>query len=86
MLLSRLKFFECFYCKTRNRLPRWLSNKESACNTGDVGNTGSIPGSERPLGGGTGNRYQYSCLGNPKDRGAWPAIVHGVAKALYTTE
>ena len=31
MLLSRLKFFECFYRKARNRLPWWLSNKEFAC-------------------------------------------------------
>ena len=28
-----------------------------------------------------GNPLQYSCLGNPKDRGAWQAIVHGVAKS-----
>ena len=38
--------------------------KESTCNTGDVG---SIPGSGRSPGEGNGN--QYSCLGNPMDRG-----------------
>ena len=61
--------------------PRWKEQggsdgKESACNAGDLG---SIPG------GGNGNPLQYSCLGNPMDRGAWWAIVHGVAE-LYTTE
>ena len=37
-------------------------------------------------GGGNGNPLQYSCLGNPMDRGAWRARVHGVAKELDTTE
>ena len=32
---------------------------------------GLIPGSERSLGEGNGNPLQYSCLGNPLDRGAW---------------
>ena len=31
-----------------------------------------------PPGGGDGNPFQYSCLGNPLDRGAWRATVHGV--------
>ena len=42
--------------------PRWLSGKESACNSGDVG---LIPGWGRSPGGGNGNPLQYSCLGNP---------------------
>ena len=37
---------------------------------------GSIPGSGRSPGEGSGNPLQYSCLGNPMDRGAWQAIVH----------
>ena len=37
-------------------------------------------------GGGNGSPLQYSCLGNPMDRGAWWATVHGVAKELDTTE
>ena len=41
----------------------------------NAGDTGSIPKSERSLGGGNGN------LGNPKDRGAWQAAVHGVANS-----
>ena len=35
---------------------------------------------------GNGNPVQYSCLGNPMDRGAWQATVHGVAKELDTME
>ena len=39
-----------------------------------------IPGLERSLGEGNGSPLQYFCLGNPLDRGAWWATVHGVAK------
>ena len=46
----------------------------------NVGDAGSIPGSERSLGERNGNPVQYSSLGNPTDRGAWQATVHGVAK------
>ena len=45
----------------------------------------SIPGSGRSPGEGNGNTIKYSCLGNPMDRGAWWATVHGVAKELDTT-
>ena len=49
-------------------------------NAGDAGDSGSIPGSGRSPGGGLGNTLQYSCLGNPMDRGAWRATFHGAAK------
>ena len=39
-----------------------------------------IPELERSSGVGNGNLLQYSCLGNPMDRGVWWAAVHGVAK------
>ena len=55
----------------------WLSGKESTGNAGDVS---SILGSGRSPGEGNGNSLQYSCLGNPTDRGAWQAKVHGFAK------
>ena len=55
----------------------WLSSKESTCNAGD---TSSIPGSGRSPGEGNGNPLQYSCLGNPIDRGAWQVTVHGDTK------
>ena len=43
--------------------------------------TGSIPGLGRSPGKGNGNPLHYSCLGNPMDKGAWQATVHGVAKS-----
>ena len=43
---------------------------------------GSIPGSGRSLGEGNGTSLQYSCLGNPMDRGAWQATVHGAHKRV----
>ena len=49
-------------------LPRRLRDKESACNTSDVG---SIPGWGRSPGRGNGNPVQYACQDNPMDRGAW---------------
>ena len=60
------------------RLPWWLIGKESACNAGVAGVTVSIPGSGRSPGGGHGNPLQYSCLENPRDRGAWRAAVYKV--------
>ena len=42
---------------------------------------GWIPGSGRSPGGGNGKPFQYSCLENRMDRGAWQAIVHGVTKS-----
>ena len=47
----------------------------------DVREAGSIPGSGRSPGGGHGNPLQYSCLENPMDRGAWPAMVHRVTRS-----
>ena len=44
-----------------------------------------IAGSYGGFGEGNGNPLQYSCLGNPMDRGAWWAIVHRVAE-LDTTK
>ena len=47
---------------------------------------GSIPGSRRCPGEGNGNPFQYSCLENSMDRGAWWATVHGCHKESDTTE
>jgi len=41
---------------------------------------GLIPASRRSPGEGNGNPLQYSCLGNPMDRGVWQPTVHGVAR------
>ena len=50
--------------------PSWLSVKNPPANAGDAG---SIPGSYRSPGEGNGYPLQYSCLENPRDRGAWRA-------------
>ena len=49
-------------------------------NSGDIRDMGSITGSGSSPGGGNGNPLQYSCLGNPMNRGPWQAAVHGVTK------
>ena len=51
-------------------------SKEFMCN---AGNPGLIPELGRSSRVTNGNPLQFSCLGNPTDRGAWQAIVHGVA-------
>ena len=55
--------------------------KNPPANAGDTRDEGLIPGLRRSLGGGNGNPFQYSCLGNPMDRGAWWATVHEAAKS-----
>ena len=52
--------------------------KESACNAQDEGST---PGPGRSPGEGNGNPFQYFCLENFMERGAWRAITHGVTKS-----
>ena len=58
--------------------PGVSDGKESTCNAGDPGLT---PGSGRSPGEWNGYPLQYSCQGNPMDRGAWWATVHEVAKS-----
>ena len=55
--------------------------KNPPANAGDTGDSGSIPGSGRSPGGGNGNPLQYSCLGNPMDRGDWQTM--GSQKVRY---
>ena len=59
-------------------LPGGPDCKESAWSAEDLG---PIPGLGRSPGEGNGNSLQYSCLGNPMDRGAWWATVHGIEKS-----
>ena len=58
--------------------PGGSNGKEFACNAGDLG---SVPGLQRSPGEGNGHPLQYSCLEKSMERGAWQAIVHGVAKS-----
>ena len=58
--------------------PGGSEGNKSACNEED---SSSIPELERSPGEGKGNSFQYSCLGNPMDSGAWRATVHGITKS-----
>ena len=66
----------CFRSKFLG-FPGGSAEKNLPANAGDVG---LIPGTGISLGGGHGNPLQYSCLGNPMNRGVWRVTVHGVAK------
>ena len=59
------------------QFPSGSGGKEFACSAGDPG---SIPESGRSPGEGNGNPLQDYCLENSRDRGAWGAIVHGIAE------
>ena len=62
------------------KLPWWLSGKESTCQCREDGFNpcvGKIPWRRK------GSPLQYSCLGDPMDRGAWWVTIHGVAKERH---
>ena len=61
------RWFICQKLLNCAELPRWLSSKEFTCQAGDMD---SIARLGRFLGEGSGSLLQYSCLGNPMDRGA----------------
>ena len=65
-------------CMCVKKTPGGSDGKESACNVGDPG---PIPVLERSSGEGSGNPLQDPCLENPRDRGAWRATRHRVAKS-----
>jgi len=54
--------------------------KNPPANAKDIREADSIPASRRSSGRGHGKPFQYSCLVNPMDRGAWWATVHSIAK------
>ena len=60
--------------------PDGSASKEYACSAGDIRDVGLIPGFERSPGEDNSKPLQYSSLGNPMDRGAWWAIIHGIIK------
>ena len=61
--------------------PGGLVVKKQLANSRDTEDMSLTPGLGRSPGGGDGNPLQYSCLGNPMDRGTWQATVHGVPKS-----
>ena len=64
-------------CHLEGGFPGGSKVKNLPANSGDAG---SISGSGRYPEGGNSNPLQYSCLGNPTDRGVWQVTAHGVAK------
>ena len=74
--MFKKKFIEHLLCIG---LPWWNSGKESACQCRKQERL-LIPASEGCPGGGNGNPLQYSCLGNPLDRGTWTASIRGVSR------
>ena len=60
--------------------PSGSDGKESTCSARELG---SIPGSGRSPGEGSGYLLQYSCLENTMDRGVWQATVHGVTRVRH---
>ena len=64
-------------------LPQRLRCKESTCTAGDTEDIGSIPGSGGSFWEGNGNTLQYSCLGNPTDRGDWKATKSQFQRVRY---
>ena len=57
--------------------------KNLSANAEDVG---SIPQLGKSAGEGNGNPFQYCCLENPMDRGAWQDTVHRVARVRHDLE
>ena len=90
-LLSRHYIWKTLRCSNRDLraslVARSLKNlpaiQEIVCNAGDLG---SIPGSGRSPGEGNSKPLQYSSLGNPMDRGAQQAIIHGVSRVGHDLE
>ena len=60
-------------------LPKWLNDKESACQCRRLRRRASISGLGISHGGGYCNPLKYSCLENSMDREAWQARIHGIA-------
>ena len=75
-----ISFVKLFLCTSQGFLDGSVV-KNLMANAGD---SGSIPGSGRSPGKGNSNPLQNSCLGNPMDRGAWRATLHGIAESDMT--
>ena len=80
MILFRLsEFLPLLFTAPSKGFPGGSVVKNLLTSAGDMG---SIPGTRRSPGERNGNPLQYSCLGNPMDRGAWQATVNRVAKRV----
>ena len=77
--LSTFRFFTTSCVRQMSLVVLVIKNLPA--NSGDKGDTGSVPGWGRSPGGGHGNPFRYSCLENLMDRGAWRATVHRVTRS-----
>ena len=75
--MKTIKMLNCNF-KYIYGFPGGSDGKESGSSAGDPG---SIVGLGRSSREGNGSPFQYSCLENFMDTGAWQATVHGVAKS-----
>ena len=82
------RFVIAFLPRSERLLNSWLKSPSTLLSLfpfylpwSNVGDLGLIPGSGRPPGEGNGNPFQYSCLENSMDRGAWQTTVHGITKS-----
>ena len=76
----------CLHLLRESYVSAWASQlarvvKNLSANAGDKRDPSSIPWLGRSPDIGNGNPLQYSCLGNPMNRGAWRATVHRVTKS-----
>ena len=76
------KFLTLYEVLAQLGFPSGSAVKNPPVSAGDLG---SVPGQGRYSGERNGNPLQYACLGNPMDREAWQATVHGVAKDSSVT-
>ena len=85
LLKCRIKYFSAgfqhVFEAAQKGFPGDSVVKNLPANSGDTGDMGLIPGSGGSPGGVNGNPCQYSCLGNPKDRGEPERPIHGVMKS-----
>ena len=72
-----------FHLKKTEDFPDRAVVKNLPANAGDIRDSGLIPGLGRSPGGGNGNLFQYSCLENSVDSGAWQVTVLGVTKSQH---
>ena len=75
-----IKCYKGLFIRLHDGFPPGTVLKNLPAKAGDARDVGLISGSGRSTGEGSSNPLQYSCLGNPMDRGAWQATVQGITK------
>ena len=75
-------YSKCFFLNLLWAALLVLVVRNPPVNAGDARDVSSIPGSGRSGEDGNGSPLWYSCLGDPTDRGAWGATVHGSQRVI----